>query len=57
MGKRRIRIYTRGPRKNAILIGTKPSKLSRISVASFKLNNLIKKHIKSYLLDLLLFNY
>lgn len=55
MGKRRI--YTRGPRKNAILIGTKPSKLSRISVASFKLNNLIKKHIKSYLLDLLLFNY
>ena len=54
MGKR---FYTRGPRKNAILISSAPSKLSRISVANFKLNNLFKKHIKSYLLDLLLFNY
>lgn len=50
-----VKYYTRGPRKNAILIRTRPSKLSRISVGHFKLNNLLKKHIKSYLYDLLLF--
>ena len=50
-----VKYYTRGPRKNAILSGTRPSKLSRVSVANFKLNNLFKKHIKSYLLDLLLY--
>ena len=51
MGKR---FYTRGPRKNAILRSPAPSNLSRISVASFKLNNLFKKIIKHYFYDLYL---
>ena len=51
MGKR---FYTRGPRKNAILIGSAPSKLSRTSVGTFKLNNLFKKIIKHYFYDLYL---
>ena len=46
--------YTRGPRKNAILRSQAPSRLSRISVASFKLNNLYKKIIKHYFYDLYL---
>lgn len=47
--------YTRGPRKNAILKSSAPGKLSRISVGNFKLNNLFKLKVKSYLLDLLLY--
>ena len=50
-----VKYYTRGPRKNAILKSSAPGKLSKISVGNFKLNNLIKKHIKSYLFDLLLY--
>ena len=46
--------YTRGPRKNAILRSSAPSKLSRTSVATFKLNNLFKKIIKHYFYDLYL---
>ena len=46
--------YTRGPRKNAILRSQAPSKYSRVSVATFKLNNLYKKIIKHYFYDLYL---
>lgn len=48
------KFYTRGPRKNAILRSHAPSKYSRISVATFRLNNLYKKIIKNYFYDLYL---
>ena len=50
-----VKYYTRGPRKNAIFVRGPISLASRASVATFKLNNLFKKHIKSYLYNLLLF--
>ena len=49
-----MKYYTRGPKKNAIFRGSKPSKYSRISVATFRLNNLYKKIIKHYFYDLYL---
>ena len=46
--------YTRGPRKNAILIRTRPSKFISHSVGAFKLKNILNKKLFNLFIDLYL---
>lgn len=51
MGKK---YYTRGPRKNAIYQGAKPSKFISHSVGAFRLKNLLNKKLFNLFIDLYL---
>lgn len=50
-----VKIYTRGPKKNAIFLRKRAGKLDRIAIGKFKLNNLFKNKLKTYLFNLLLY--
>lgn len=54
MGKKTCKIYTWGPRKNAIFRGYAPRKDTRHAVGAVKLKNILNNNLKHLLYDIIL---